>query len=166
MWRGYGFANGDAYFSIPKGDVRSYAEGVYDSATGLVKFRNVAWFTNIDHGRRHQPLALMSLADNLRYSKHREIREYGYLSYDNLENAIDVPFIDAIPCDYDGIMGVPATILDKFNPEQFEIIGIGTGDWGKEVGVGKNYRGRTDIAVTYPDGTQKCPFGRILIKRR
>ncbi|MBR3676359.1 MAG: DNA methyltransferase [Alphaproteobacteria bacterium] len=80
------------------------------------------WFTNIDHGRRHKPISLMTMADNIKHSKHKEIREKGYQKYYNYD-AIEVPFTDAIPCDYDGVMGVPISFLEKYCPEQFEIIG-------------------------------------------
>ena len=75
-----------------------------------------AWFTNME------PLQLMTIADNIKYSKHKEIREKGYPHYDNYD-AIEVPYTDAIPSDYDGIMGVPISFLEKFCPEQFEILG-------------------------------------------
>lgn len=121
MWMGNGFHAGNAYFSTPFAN--EYAEGIYNPETGLVKFRNVCWFTNLDHGRRHQPLPLMTMAENLKYSKHKEIK--GKKSYDCYENydAIEVPFTDAIPSDYGGIMGVPISFLDKYNPDQFEIVG-------------------------------------------
>jgi hypothetical protein len=121
IWLGNGFHAGNAYFSTPY--AKEYAEGIYNPETGLVKFRNVCWFTNIDHGRRHQPLPLMTMADNLKYSKHKEIK--GKLSYDKYDNyeAIEVPFTDSIPSDYDGIMGIPISFLDKYCPEQFEILG-------------------------------------------
>ena len=88
---------------------------------------NSCWFTNIDHGRRHEPLQLMTMADNIKFSKHKEVRGVGYQRYDNFD-AIEVPFIDAIPSDYDGMMGVPITFLDKYNPDQFEIVGSSEGD--------------------------------------
>lgn len=120
MWLGNGFHAGNAYFSTPS--LRDYAEGVYDKETGLVKFRNCCWFTNIDHGRRHQPLPLMTMSDHLKYSKHKEIRwREAYEKYDNYD-AIEVPFTDAIPSDFDGVMGVPISFLDKYNPDQFEIL--------------------------------------------
>lgn len=81
------------------------------------------WFTNIEHGRRHQALLLMTLEENIKFSKHKEIRGIGYQSYDNYE-AIEVPFTTAIPSDYPGVMGVPISFLDKYCPEQFEIVGI------------------------------------------
>jgi hypothetical protein len=122
MWLGNGFHAGNAYFSTPF--AKDYADGVYNPETGLVKFRNVSWFTNLDHGRRHQPLPLMTMADNLKYSKHKEIKgKKSYNRYDNYD-AIEVPFTDSIPSDYDGVMGVPISFLDKYSPDQFEIIGI------------------------------------------
>lgn len=128
LWLGAGFANGNAYFSIPADRAREFADGVYDANTGLVKFRNVCWFTNLDHGRRHQELPLMTMADNLRFSKHKEIK--GKASYDRYDNydAIEVPYVDAIPSDFEGVMGVPTTFLDKYNPDQFEIIWQASGN--------------------------------------
>lgn len=122
MWLGNGFHAGNAYFSTPF--IKEYAGGVYNPETGLVKFRNVCWFTNLDHGRRHQKLPLMSMAENLKFSKHKEIK--GKNAYEHYENydAIEVPFTDSIPSDYNGIMGVPISFLDKYSPEQFEIVGM------------------------------------------
>lgn len=82
---------------------------------------NSAWFTNLDHGRRHQPIPLMTEADNLKFSKHREVKENGYQKYDNYD-AIEVPFVDSIPSDYKGAMGVPISFLGKHNPDQFQIL--------------------------------------------
>ncbi len=154
MWSGKGFKGGNAYFKSP--ETRDYADGVYNEVTGLVKFRNCCWFTNIDHGRRHQPLKLMTVADNTRYSKHKEVKDVGYRHYDNFE-AIEVPYTDAIPCDYEGIMGVPVSFLDKYCPEQFEIIGI-TKTWfgmakkiyPKQIQVSKT--GKKTIVTKLNDG--------------
>lgn len=110
---------------------------------------NTCWFTNLDHGRRHKPLQLMTMADNLKYSKHASIREAGYQKYDNY-NAIEVPFVDAIPSDYDGVMGVPISFLGKYCPEQFEIENMSTMS-----GVSANF-------WTYIDGTPK--YARVYIK--
>lgn len=121
LWLGYGFNRGNAYFRVPEGAETEYASGVYDPTTGLVKFRNVSWYTNIEHGRRHEPLQLMTEADNVKFSKHKEVRGIGYRHYDNYD-AIEVPYTDAIPSDYDGLMGVPVSFLNKYNPDQFEIV--------------------------------------------
>ncbi len=110
IWSGYGFQNGNAYFAT--NNTNNYAKGVYDQATGLVKFRNVGWFTNLDHKKRHEKLTLYK-----RYSPEE------YPTYDNY-NAINVDKVSEIPMDWNGMMGVPITFLDKYNPEQFEIIGM------------------------------------------
>ena len=128
IWLGPGFSGGNAYFRIADDAIRDFASGVYDSSTGLVKFRNVGWFTNIDHGLRHQPLLLDTMEHNLKFNKKlRKIfeKDYGKLEYPRYENydAIEVPFVECIPSDYDGVMGVPITYMDKYNPEQFEILG-------------------------------------------
>ena len=120
MWLGNGFQAGNAYFSSPL--QKDYASGVFDPNTGLVKFRNVVWFSNLDHGRRHEPLALMTEADNIKFGK-KGIKGVGYSKYDNYK-AIEVPFTEAIPSDFDGFMGVPISFLNKFNPEQFELVGM------------------------------------------
>lgn len=128
LWLGYGFQAGNAYFAVP--NAGDYAKGVYDPATGLVKFRNVAWFTNLDTAKRHEDLILF-----------KTYNPDEYPTYDNYD-AIEVAKIADIPCDYDGVMGVPLTFLDKYNPDQFEILGLSGGDdfpmskkYGKKVRV-------------------------------
>ncbi|MBQ4508537.1 MAG: DNA methyltransferase [Paludibacteraceae bacterium] len=81
---------------------------------------NTCWFTNLDHGRRHEPLKLMSMADNLRFNKKLKGQQE-YMRYANYD-AIDVPTLDLIPSDYDGVIGVPLSFLGKYCPDQFEII--------------------------------------------
>jgi hypothetical protein len=122
MWLGNGFNNGNAYFSSPT--TRDYAEGVVDEETGLIKFRNVVWFSTLDHGRRHEPLSLMTMQDNIKFSKHKEVKGVGFYKYENFD-AIEVPYTDAIPADFEGVMGVPISFLSKYNPDQFEILGNG-----------------------------------------
>lgn len=83
------------------------------------------WFTNLEHGRRHQPIPLMTMSDNLKFSKHPEIKEKGYEKFDNYK-AINIPYTDAIPSDYEGLMGVPISFMKYYCPSQFDIIdGIG-----------------------------------------
>lgn len=142
VWLGNGFHAGNAYFRVvDTADVGKYANGVFDDSTGLVKFRNCCWFTNIEHGRRHEPLSLMTMQQNLKFSKHREIKEHGYQQYDNYD-AIEVPYTDAVPSDYKGVMGVPISFLDKYCPEQFEILGI-TKTWSG--GANKVYPEQTQV---------------------
>ncbi len=133
LWLGNGFQGGNTYFSTIV--TRDYANGVYDNETGLVKFRNCIWFTNLEHGRRHQPLSLMTMADNLKFNKKVIKSETAYKKYDNYD-AIEVPFTDAIPSDYDGVMGVPISFLDKYCPEQFEIVG---NEYSLNIDKGRGY---------------------------
>lgn len=97
-----------------------------DKIVNGINMKNIPsiWLTNIDHGRRHQSLPLMSMADNLKFSKHKEIKsKEAYEFYTNYD-AIEIPYTDAIPSDYEGVMGVPISFLDKYSPEQFEIVGM------------------------------------------
>jgi hypothetical protein len=135
IWLGYGFANGNAYFGIT--DPRDFANGVYDQKTGLVHFRNVSWFTNLDYKKRHEDLIL-----------YRKYNPNDYPKYDNYD-AIEVSKVADIPMDYDGVMGVPITFLDKYNPEQFDIIKFRKGDNDKDLSINGKY-----------------PYFRILIKRK
>lgn len=157
MWLGNGFHAGNAYFSTPVS--REYAEGVYNEETGLVKFRNVTWFTNIDHGKRHIPLHLMSMDDNVKFNK--KLKGQQYQKYDNYD-AIEVPFTDAIPNDYDGVMGVPISFLDKYSPEQFEILGA-TESEGKGF---SNGLWDEESKVSQPLVNNKRVYKRIFIKHR
>lgn len=123
-WLGPSITSGDREFGVPD-DYPINAAGWRIDKNGkkFLRIKGVRWFTNLDHGRRHQPLPLMTMADNLKYSKHKEIKgKQAYDRYDNYD-AIEVPFTDAIPSDYNGVMGVPISFLDKYNPEQFEILG-------------------------------------------
>ncbi len=95
-----------------------------DKVINGIDMKNVSsiFLTNIDHGRRHQPLSLMTMQDNIKFSKHKEVKGKEYQKYDNYD-VIEIPFTDSIPSDYDGIMGVPISFLDKYCPEQFQILG-------------------------------------------
>ena len=176
LWLGAtGFAT-DMVFGVPEGTVVSEAYKKKAERMGYVgnytRLGNSCWFTNLDHGRRHQPLILMTEADNVRYSRHKEIRGAGYAHYDNYD-AIEVPYVDAIPSDYDGAMGVPITFLDKYCPEQFEILGIT--DRGNEWGLKKkdytiddnpkfadlNRRGAILL-----DGSLVSTYARLLIRNK
>src|SRR5699024_413130 len=136
-----------------------------------VEFRAVPswWFTNIPHGKRYEPLSLMTKADNERFNKKVTSNPHAYKKYDNYD-AIEVPSTNAIPSDYKGVMGVPISFLTKYCPEQFEILG-GWND-GKDVpnpgaktieclnknGTTRKYRGPV------VDKTPK--YFRILIKHK
>jgi hypothetical protein len=124
IWLGNGMGRWISGFIVPKSyDLYGTEARLDEHGNRIVATNSCLWLTNLDHGRRHQPLPLMTMAENLRYSKHKEIR--GKKTYDKYDNydAIEVPFTNAIPSDYSGVMGVPITFLDKYNPNQFKLIG-------------------------------------------
>jgi hypothetical protein len=125
LWKGATANSTDMVFRVPEGVEVKEADRLKAERMGYkghyTRLGNSCWFTNIEHGRRHQPLQLMTMADNIQFSRHKEVRGNGYQRYDNYD-AIEVGFVDAIPSDYDGVMGVPITFLDKYNPDQFEIV--------------------------------------------
>lgn len=123
---------------------------------------SIMWFTNLDHGRRHQKLPLMTMADNLKFSNNLRGKA-AYDRYDNYE-AIEVGTYKEIPSDYDGVMGVPVTFLDKYNPEQFEILGC---DYDVKEGrlpmiARTNWPGKLDRG--YIAGVRM--YARLLIRHR
>lgn len=109
LWLGYGFSGGNAFFKIPPEKAREFASGVYDPNTGLVKFRNVGWFTNLFVDKSEDPITP--------YLTYEQGLARGlYPKYDNYD-AIEVSKIADIPSDYDGVMGVPITFLDRWVPD-------------------------------------------------
>ncbi len=125
LWMGVTIHSGDREFRVPDHyPLNAAGWRVDDDGVKYIRVKGVRWWTNLDHGRRHEKLPLMTMQDNLRFSRHKEIKgKTAYGQYDNYD-AIEVPFTDAIPGDYDGAMGVPITFLDRYNPYQFEILGI------------------------------------------
>lgn len=110
MWIGY--HSGDMSFKVPETyEARETRFWIDESGQKWRSLGNITWFTNLDIEKRHEELILYKKYDEKEYPK-----------YDNY-NAIEVSKVSDIPCDYDGTMGVPITFLDKYNPEQFEIIG-------------------------------------------
>ena len=173
MWMGTTPMGADMLFNVPTDEaqrlVSTGREGVkYRIVNGIVLCRAAAcWFTNLDHKRRHEPLILMTMEENKRLSKHKEVRGHDYAHYDNY-NAIEVPYVDAIPSDYDGVMGVPISFLDKYCPEQFEIVGItktwfggATKTYPEQIQVSKN--GERAVVTKLNDGASielsQAPMG-------
>ncbi len=152
LWLGATANGSDMVFAVPPGAIVKPSDKEKAARLGYegdyTRLGNSCWFTNIDHGRRHEPLSLMTMGDNKKYSTHKEIRGIGYVKYDNYD-AIEIPYTDAIPADYAGLMGVPISFLSKYNPEQFEIVGI-TKTWDDASGL------KTKI---YPTQTQVSTNG-------
>ena len=175
IWYGPSITGGDREFMVPKTYVtHSSSLRTDEKGNKYIRVPGVHWFTNLDHGRRHEPLPLMTMEDNIIYSKHKEVKGKQYIHYENYD-AIDVPYTDAIPSDYEGVMGVPISFLDRYCPEQFEIIGQTQGDSGKELGL-KPYprelkklnKSLRDGQLYYMDenGIPQKPYARILIRKK
>ena len=146
VWLGHnegGSRKGNSmFFVVPTGYDNQYVTA--DEHGKRLMQTSAKWFTNLDHGRRHQPLLLDTMEHNLKFNKKLKKkleRDYGKLEYPHYDNydAIEVPFTECIPSDYDGVMGVPITFMDKYNPEQFEIVGS------------FNAHSETDVAFGYVD---------------
>lgn len=122
IWLGTGMGRWISGFLVPDSyELYGTEAGIDNNGNRIIATNNCLWLTNIDHGKRHQLLALMTMEDNLKYNKKLK-GITSYKIYDNYD-AIEVPFTDAIPNDFKGVMGVPITFLDKYSPEQFEILG-------------------------------------------
>jgi hypothetical protein len=158
MWLGKGFTRSMAHFYTP---YVPHSKWIEQEGDHVVRVAGIQWFTNVEHGRRHEPLSLMSKSDNVRFSKHKEIRSTGYLEYDNYD-AIEVPFTDAIPSDHEGVMGVPITFLAKYSPEQFEILGMAASSYDPKM-VGIPFRGDKDGR---PIVEGRNTYARIFIRHR
>ena len=147
MWLGVTNFNTGMYFYVPKNFkyADTYKFDRERNGKAVNRVPGCCWYSNLEHGRRHQPLALMTMEDNLRYNKKMKDKE-AYDHYDNYD-AIEVPYTDAIPSDYEGVMGVPISFLDKYCPEQFEILRFRKGDDEKDLRI-----------------NGACPYFRILIR--
>lgn len=168
MWLGATRAGvGSMWFEVPDNS----AEKLGQKVEGGKKYQtigNSAWFTTIDHGRRHQPLVLMTEGENVKFSRHAGVKDAGYRKYANFD-AIEVPKVEAIPSDYKGLMGVPITFLGKYNPEQFEIVGS-----SNELGIlistiappGTFRQGGPRFYIPNEDGTYERIYTRLVIRRR
>jgi hypothetical protein len=164
LWLGYGFKGGAAHF-INK-HYEDYATAG-DHKEGMIRVSGVHWFTNLDISKRHEDLILYK-----NYSPDE------YPTYENFA-AINVDKTKDIPVDFDGYMGVPITFLDKYNPAQFEIIGLGISNSGIEIGVQpykeehRKYRkeiqkrGVVDGDLyMMKNGIVEVPYARIIIRNK
>ena len=133
IWLGYGFKRNMAHFISPYEDTANDL----DHKEGMIRVSGVMWFTNIENTKRHQWYILMKTYNPKEYPK-----------YDNYDG-IDVSKSQDIQKDYAGVMGVPITFMDKYNPRQFELVGFRKGDDGKDLSV-----------------NGKCPYFRVLIRNR
>jgi len=166
IWLGTGMGRWISGFIVPEGyelygtEARIDAEG-----NRIVATNNCLWLTNIDHGKRHEPLRLMTMEDNQRFNKKLQ-KKAAYDPYHDYD-AIEVPFTDAIPSDYEGVMGVPISFLDKYNPDQFELFDCQEPcialDTLKKNPNFKEYKSRQ---ITYNGKLCQKKYHRIFIKHK
>ncbi|MGB0768177.1 MAG: adenine-specific methyltransferase EcoRI family protein [Phycisphaeraceae bacterium] len=162
MWLGVD-NGGTKWFEVKDDyDIKTESRKKTENGKKYFSMGSIMWYTNLDHGRRHQELPLMTMADNLKFNK----KLSGKTEYDAYDNyvAIEIPTYKSIPTDYEGVMGVPITFVDKYNPDQFEIVGS---DYEVKQGlhpelVRDNWDGKLDRG--YIGG--KRMFARILIRHR
>ena len=184
MWFGATCFNGGAtYFIGPKelydpSKMSNEKHSYIKDGKLYWRVNGVRWYTNIDHGVRHKPMQLMTAKDNLRFNlslvkKFKEkYKTDNYPKYENYD-AIEVPTASAIPLGYEGEMGVPVSFMDKYCPEQFEIIGIGIGELGKQLKItpipkeiDEKLPGHSSVWRLYIMAGDEAivPFSRIIIK--
>lgn len=163
VWFGASIHSGDREFAIPdEYPITASGYRVDENGKKYIRVKGVRWLTNLDYKERHEDLPL-----------YRNYNEEDYPRYDNYD-AIEVSKTADIPCDYDGVMGVPITFIDRYNPDQFEIIGMakrGAGDPAlrSKVYTKADYPNYSDLNATpviITDGIPKNTYPRLLIKRK
>lgn len=147
MWLGATIHSGDVKFKIPSHYPVMAARNEVDPAGNkFVRVTNVRWFTNIKHGQQQEELPLRTMEENMQSNRRIRGKEC-YTPYDNY-NAIEIPSTSAVPSDYKGVMGVPVSFLDKYSPEQFEILSNSA-----RIGINLTING-------------KRPYNRIFIRHK
>lgn len=148
MWLGLPVPRGSMWYEFPTSeleDIEGRDPTCFRLENGKPQARRPScWFTNIQHGRRHTPMKLMTMAGNVRFDP-KKVQQQGYPTYDNYD-AIEVAEKKATPSGYAGVMGVPITFLEVYCPEQFEILGCsynyGRPDcWDPETKMGTEING-------------------------
>ncbi len=146
MWLGFGFKGNAGHFISAYEDVATAG----DHRKGMIRVSGVTWFTNLDYKERHEDIIL-----------YKSYSPEEYPTYDNYD-AINVGKTADIPCDYDGVMGVPITFIDKYNPDQFEILGMSASAGYNADIVGIPFKGDKDAR---PLINGKNTYARIFIPK-
>lgn len=178
IWLGDSIHSGDRKFNVPDDyPLEAAGCGVDPDGRKYIRVKGVRWFTNLEHGKRHEPLLLDTKEHNLKFNKKLKNKlqaDYGMDDYPRYVNyqAIEVPFTEAIPSDYSGLMGVPITFLDRYNPDQFQIIGISlelAGNMKDFANKGEYMPGGKRFYLAAPIGSPykyRRMYDRIVIKKK
>ena len=168
-WIGASIHSGDRKFYVPDNyPLNASGCGVDEDGRRFIRVKGVRWYTNLDLKQRHEELILVKRYIPNNYPQ--------YANYD----AININKTADIPCDYAGVMGVPITFMDKYSPDQFEIIGLGIANLGLSIGVQpykpehKSYRKEIqkrgavdgDLYMLDENGNPIVPYARILIRNK
>lgn len=169
VWIGASIHSGDRKFYVPDDyPLNASGCGMDEDGRRFIRVKGVRWYTNLDIRQRHEEMILV---------KHYNPEEYP--RYENFD-AINVDKTSNIPCDFDGVMGVPITFMDKYSPDQFEIIGLGIANLGLGIGVKpykpehKSYRKEVqkrgavdgDLYMLDENGNPIVPYARVLIRNK
>jgi hypothetical protein len=168
LWFGHSIHSGDREFRVPADyPLNAASSRIDEDGNKFIRVKGVRWYTNLDYNERHDDLIL-----------YKSYNEEEYPKYENID-AINIDVTKEIPMDYQGLMGVPITFIDKYNPDQFEIIGLGISNSGIEIGVQpykpehKKYRkeiqkrGAVDGDLyMMKNGIVEVPYARIIIKNK
>lgn len=180
VWMGASIHSGDREFRVPDSyPLNAAGCRVDEKGHKYIRVKGVRWWTNLDYPQRHEYLALNTMDQNRRLLKGKKEEATTYKKYDNYD-AINIDASKYVPRDYDGVMGVPITFLDKYNPDQFEIVGLGIANLGLECGVQpykphhRKYRKEIqkrgtvdgDLYMVDKDDHPIVPYARVLIKRK
>ena len=152
LWFGHSIHSGDREFRVPEDyPLNAASSRIDDEGNKYIRVKGVRWFTNLDYNERHEDLILF-----------KNYNSEEYPTYDNY-NAINVDVTKLIPMDYQGVMGVPITYIDKYNPDQFEILGMASSAGYNEDIVGIPFIGEKDAR---PIVNGKNTYARVFIKNK
>ena len=165
VWLGKSIHSGDREFAVPDSyPLNAAGYRIDKEGKKYIRVKGIRWFTNLEYEKRHEDLTL-----------YKEYIPEDYPKYVNF-NAIDVSKTSEIPYNYYDFMGVPISFIDSYNPDQFEIIGLGSGYLGQSIGITgilpehkkqmKGHSAAGDLYYLLPDGKPKVPFSRIIIRRK
>lgn len=169
VWIGASIHSGDRKFYVPDDyPLNAAGCGIDEDGHRYIKVKGIRWYTNLDLKQRHEELILVKKYDSALYPQ--------YANY----NAINIDKTTDIPCDYAGVMGVPITFMDKYNPDQFEVVGLGIANLGLSIGVlpykpeHRAYRKEIqkrgavdgDLYMLDNNGNPLVPYARILIRNK
>lgn len=178
IWLGYSIHSGDRKFNVPDDyPLEAAGCGIDPDGRKYIRVKGVRWFTNLDHGQRHEPLLLDTMAHNLKFNKklRKKLEEdYGASTYPHFDNydAIEVPFTECIPSDYGDVMGVPITFFDKYNPDQFSVLGVtqrNDDPYKMKRYTAAQYANANDLnarGTIIVNGVPKSIYARILIRHK